>query len=96
MVRHPLARMLLALALLLGQAGAFAHAISHLHPRDPGLPEPVCELCVAHANLGSFVPPSVASLPVVAADVPVSPAVAVCAAEPRTERACARAPPIRA
>lgn len=43
---------LFALALLLGQATAFAHAIGHLHKDDGGGLDPVCEVCVAQAHLG--------------------------------------------
>jgi hypothetical protein len=41
-----------ALALLLGQATAFAHALGHLHKDDGGGLDPVCEVCVAQAHLG--------------------------------------------
>jgi hypothetical protein len=43
---------LFVLALLWGQAAAYAHTLSHLVDSDPGLPAHVCELCVAQANLG--------------------------------------------
>lgn len=56
---------LLALALLLGQAAAFAHALSHLDTHDSVLPDKVCEVCVAQASLGSAAPATVLSLPVV-------------------------------
>ena len=44
---------LFALALLMGQIGALAHATSHLVKSDPSLPDHVCELCLAQVNLGS-------------------------------------------
>lgn len=44
---------LFALTLLFGQAAAFAHTLTHLHGEDPTLPDPVCEMCVAQAHLGS-------------------------------------------
>jgi hypothetical protein len=43
---------LFALTLLLGQAVAYAHTLSHLGDRDSGLPAHTCELCVAQADLG--------------------------------------------
>lgn len=84
---------LFALTLLIGQAAAFAHALSHLDAHDSGLPEPVCEVCVAHANLGSAAPATILSLPVVSGiHVDVSakalPLVTVC-----SNHAQARAPP---
>ena len=53
---------LFALTLLFGQAAAFAHALGHLHAHDPAVPDKVCEVCVAQAQLGSAVPPGVVSL----------------------------------
>lgn len=55
---------LFALTLLFGQAASFAHALSHLHEHDGALPDKVCEVCVAQANLGSAAPQKVFSLPV--------------------------------
>ena len=45
---------LFALALLIGQAAAFAHSFTHVH--DPALPDHVCEICVAQAHLGGAAP----------------------------------------
>lgn len=84
---------LFALTLLFGQAAAFAHALTHLHASDAGLPEQSCEICVAQAQLGSAVPssPTALSLPpaahfLVAADAP-------CCVDLAPRPACARAPP---
>jgi hypothetical protein len=56
---------LFALTLLFGQAAAFAHALSHLYAHDGALPDKVCEVCVAQANLGSAAPATLLTLPVV-------------------------------
>ncbi|MEQ1592004.1 MAG: hypothetical protein ABL892_06390 [Thiobacillaceae bacterium] len=53
MLRRWLTPWLFALTLLIGQAGALAHAASHVSKPDSGLPDHVCELCLAQANLGS-------------------------------------------
>ena len=53
MLRRWLTPWFFALTLLLGQMGALAHATSHLAKSDPGLPDHVCELCLAQVNLGS-------------------------------------------
>lgn len=84
---------LFALTLLFGQAAAFAHALTHLRVDDAALPDKVCEVCVAHAQLGAAVPPSLVALAIpagrciLASDTP-SPGVDLA---PRP--ACARAPP---
>ena len=92
--RRPLAAWLFALALLFGQLAAFAHALTHLHAHEPGLPDKVCELCVAQAQLGSVVPPATLALPVTRP----APALAAAAAHPRSDPASitarARAPPV--
>lgn len=84
---------LFALTLLFGQAAAFAHALTHLRPHDAGLPDKVCEVCVAHAQLGAALPPSpvvVATAPIIPVYTPgATPAWADLAPRP----ACARAPP---
>jgi hypothetical protein len=91
--RRPFAAWLFTLALLLGQAAAFAHALTHLHAHEPGLPDKVCELCVAQAQLGSAIPPATLALPVTR---PAA-ALATAAAHPRPDPASiiarARAPP---
>ena len=51
---------LFALALLVGQAAAFAHSLTHAH--DPALPDHVCEVCVAQAPLGAAAPATVFTL----------------------------------
>lgn len=51
---------LLALALVLGQAAALAHGLSHTcdHDHDSGTPVAVCELCVGQAAWGAALPPA--------------------------------------
>jgi hypothetical protein len=86
---------LFALTLLVGQTAAFAHAIGHLHKHDAGLPEPVCQVCVAQANLGSAAPATVSTLPAVSsryAAAPADPLPLVTAGCPN--HAQARAPPV--
>jgi hypothetical protein len=86
---------LFALALLWGQAAAYAHAVGHLADNE-GLPAHACEVCVAQAGLGGAAPPAPPALqvPVAAYDWCVAradvPAVSRLAA-PR-----ARAPPVSA
>lgn len=78
MLSRRLLSWLFALALLVGQATAFAHTLSHLGAHDDAPPDPVCEVCVAQASLGSaasgksfipateaaaFVLPSTAAIP---------------------------------
>lgn len=85
---------LFALALLFGQAAAFAHALTHLRPHDSGLPDKTCEICVAQAQLGAALPPS----PVVLASPPGDYIYAPGALLPSTDLAPrparARAPPV--
>jgi hypothetical protein len=92
--RRPLVAWLFTLALLLGQVAAFAHALAHLHAHEPGLPDKVCELCIAQAQLGAAVPPAVPALPV----TPHASGVAAPSIPAPTEAAhviaCARAPPV--
>ena len=56
---------LFALTLLFGQAAAFAHALSHLDAHESALPDKVCEVCIAQANLGNAAPATLLTLPVV-------------------------------
>jgi hypothetical protein len=82
---------LFALALLVGQAAAFAHSLTHAH--DPALPDHVCEVCIGQAQLGGAVPPTVLTpaAETVRCDGPTSteaPASVACA-----RSALARAPP---
>ena len=86
---------LLALALLLGQAAAFAHALEHLDPHDP-VPDHACELCVAQAQLGGAAPgkpfiPTAEAVPFVAPAAAVLPSGRLF-----TRHAPARAPPVSA
>lgn len=86
---------LIALALLLGQATAFAHALTHLSEREHGLPDKVCEVCVAQAQLGGGLPAASLVLPHTAATsapplFPVQPLLS-----PVRLAASARAPPAR-
>jgi hypothetical protein len=84
---------LFALALLFGQATAFAHALGHLDARDSALPDQVCEVCVAQANLGSAAPATLFSLPIETARPSELPAAALPPAAVSPHFAQARAPP---
>ncbi len=86
---------LLALALLLGQAAAFAHALEHLDPHGKA-PEHACELCVAQAQLGGAAPGK-AFIPAAETAPFVVPAAAALPADRSARRhAPARAPPVPA
>jgi hypothetical protein len=93
--RRPLVSWLFALALLFGQAAAFAHALTHLRPHESNLPDKVCEVCVAQAQLGAAAAPT----PVVAPYIPAVHAVAappaIAHSDPARIVARARAPPVR-
>lgn len=84
---------LFALTLLFGQAAAFAHALGHLHAHDPALPDKVCEVCVAQAQLGSTVPPGLVSLTLPAGGRIMASATAPSCVDLSPRPACARAPP---
>ncbi|NDP46780.1 MAG: hypothetical protein GZ085_00035 [Sulfuriferula multivorans] len=84
---------LFALALMLGQAAAFAHALTHLHTDDSTLHDKVCEVCVAQAQLGGGVPPSVHILAIPSGDPVVSRYTARLRVDLAPLPACARAPP---
>lgn len=84
---------LFALVLLLGQAAAFAHALSHINGHESAVPDKVCEICVAQAQLGNAAPVSVFSLPIAALPHLVPPAVPAPPAVVRLWRTHARAPP---
>jgi hypothetical protein len=84
---------LFALTLLFGQAAAFAHALGHLRAHDPALPDKVCEVCVAQAQLGSAVPPGVVSLTLPAGGPIMVFGVAPARIDLSPRPACARAPP---
>ncbi|MDP2111253.1 MAG: hypothetical protein U0932_13735 [Thiobacillus sp.] len=85
---------LFALTLLFGQATAFAHAVSHLDMHDGALPDKVCEVCVAQANLGSAAPATVFSLPIETAGNTELPAAAQPLVTACFNHAQARAPPV--
>ncbi|HQT34123.1 MAG: hypothetical protein ACYC1G_04255 [Thiobacillus sp.] len=84
---------LFALTLLFGQAAAFAHALGHLDTHDGALPDKVCEVCVAQANLGSAAPATVFSLPIETACHSELPAAALPLVTACFNHAQARAPP---
>jgi len=84
---------LFALTLLFGQAAAFAHAVSHLDTHDGALPDKVCEICVAQANLGSAAPATVFSLPIETTGHTELPAAAQPLVTACFKHAQARAPP---
>jgi hypothetical protein len=96
-MRHMSPRRLLswlfALTLLFGQAAAFAHALTHLHAQDGGLPDPICEVCVAQAQLGSAMPASPVALTIPPADQSPATGAAPAHASLASHPACARAPP---
>lgn len=85
---------MLALALLFGQAAAFAHAFEHLKGGDADQGHPVCEVCVSQAGLGGALPATGFALPA----EPVSTCPPPLAAVPRAGigqlLARARAPPL--
>jgi hypothetical protein len=84
---------LFALALLLGQAAAFAHSLSHLHPHDSALPDKVCEVCVAQAQLGAAAAPSLLTLTIPPGDGLIVSFTAPVRVDLALRPACARAPP---
>jgi len=84
---------LFALTLLLGQAAAFAHALSHLHTHNKALPDKVCEVCVAQAQLGSAAPPAGIVLAIPAGDRIAPSGAAPLRVDLAPRPACARAPP---
>lgn len=84
---------LFVLVLLFGQAAAFAHALSHLDVHDSGLPDKVCDVCLAQASLGSATPASVFSLPIETVGHTELPAAALPLATACFNHAQARAPP---
>lgn len=93
MSRRHLISWLFTLSLLLGQASAFAHAIGHLHKSEGAVPDRVCEVCVAQANLGSAAPPAPLCLPGAGAvQLAPAPIPAACIPDLRA-RPQARAPP---
>lgn len=82
-----------ALTLLFGQGAAFAHALTHLHADDRALPDKICEVCVAQAQLGSAVPAALVIL-VIPQKLAIEPGrVATLCVDLAPLPACARAPP---
>lgn len=92
--RRALTSWLFALALLLGQAAAFAHALTHLHGQQDGVPDKVCEVCVAQAQLGAAAAPAPLVVLLVPAVHPVAAPPAVARPDPARVVARARAPPV--
>lgn len=84
---------LFALTLLFGQAAAFAHALTHLRTHDTGLPDKVCEVCLAQAQLGTALPPSPVVMATPPADHLDAPDAKFPCADLAPRPACARAPP---
>jgi hypothetical protein len=84
---------LFALTLLFGQAAAFAHALTHLRPHDSALPDKACEVCVAQAQLGMAVPPSVVTLTIPPGDNAIASGATPRQVDLAPRSACARAPP---
>jgi hypothetical protein len=84
---------LFVLSLLFGQAAAFAHALTHLRTHESALPDKVCEVCVAQAQLGTAIPPSLVSLTIPAGDRMIASGAAPACADLAPRPACARAPP---
>lgn len=93
MSSHRLLSWIVVLTLLFGQAAAFAHALSHVHAHDAALPDKVCEICVAQAQLGSALPPGPVNLAVPVAKRTLVPVPAAQYAGVASLAACARAPP---
>lgn len=93
MLRRWFTPWLFALTLLIGQMSVLAHATSHLAKPDSGLTHPVCEVCLAQANLGSAA--AATPLLVVIPDAVDPGYLAVAASVPATRPpvARARAPP---
>jgi len=92
MLPHRLLPWLFALTLLLGQAAAFAHTLTHLDANE-ALPDKVCEVCVAHAQLGSVVPPVGIVLAIPLSDCVISSSTSPLRVDLPPRPACARAPP---
>lgn len=86
---------LLALALLLGQAAAFAHTLEHLDPHKVK-PDHACELCVAQAQLGGALPGKAFIPAAETARFVVPAAAALPSGRLFTRHAPARAPPVSA
>jgi hypothetical protein len=88
-------RLLLILLLVVAQAGAQAHAISHLaethHDQAPH-DEPVCEQCLAYGQVGAGLPSVSQPLPEPAPFIPTAVAPTGVATPPSTPAYQSRAP----
>ncbi|MDP1644390.1 MAG: hypothetical protein Q8L71_02660 [Thiobacillus sp.] len=84
---------LFALILLFGQVAAFAHALTHLRAHDSALPDKTCEVCVAQAQLGAAVAPSLLVLTIPPGDCIIASSAAPLCVDLAPRPACARAPP---
>lgn len=82
-----------ALTLLFGQAAAFAHALTHVHTHDPALPDKVCEVCIAQAQLGTGIAPHPVALTIPPGSRIAAPDTAPLCIPLAPRTACARAPP---
>jgi hypothetical protein len=85
---------LFALTLLFGQAAAFAHALTHLHTHDTGLPDKVCEVCLAQAQLGTALPPSLVVMATPPGNYAYIPNAEFPCSTLAPRPACARCPPL--
>lgn len=92
-MRRWLTPWLLALALLLAQAGMLTHASKHLLNADAGLPDHLCELCLAQVNLGSAATATPLPTPFSNAIFHWAPPAASRGLDHRSPLARARAPP---
>ncbi len=93
MSQRPFTLWLIVLALLWGQASAYAHALGHLKNRDADKHAHVCELCVAQAHLASAAPSSSSPFLLLKAIDDWHAATVLVAPAPRLAAARARAPP---
>ena len=93
MLKRRLTSWLFALALMFGQAAAFAHALSHVNLHESAMPDKVCEVRVAQAHLGSAAPASLLVLALPAGHSVETPVAAPLRAGTPFLAACARAPP---
>lgn len=84
---------LFALTLLFGQAAAFAHALTHLRTHDMDLPGKVCEVCLAQAQLGTGLPPSLVVMATPPGTYTYASGATFQCADLAPRPACARAPP---
>lgn len=96
MLKRRLTSWLFALALLFGQAAAFAHALTHLHAHDTALSDKACEVCVAQAQLGAAAPPAEFVLAIPLGETVHSTRLAPLCVDLAPRPACARAPPVSA